>query len=97
MPNLDLNTNSLNEEQKSMFLREYESRKMNPIAIFIVTFLLGLFGVHKFILGQKTMGLIYLCTAGLLSFGWFFDLFTIWGAVEKRNDNLARDLKIKIK
>lgn len=97
MPNIDVYTNSLTDEQKAMFEKEYKAKMTNPVLMFVITLLFGLIGVHKFIMGQKMMGIIYLCTAGLFGIGWFFDLFTIWGAIEKKNDELARNLKIKIK
>ncbi len=42
-----------------------------------VTYLLGLFEVHKFYLDKFGMGLLYLFTSGLFMIGWFVDLFTI--------------------
>lgn len=97
MPNLELYMNSLTAEQKVMFEKEYNAKKMNPVVMFIVTLLFGLLGVHKFIMGQKTMGFVYLFTAGLFGIGWFIDLFAIWNVVEKHNELVAKDLKIKIK
>lgn len=40
---------------------------------FLITFFLGMFGIHKFIKGDHKMGLLYLFTVGLFGFGWFFD------------------------
>lgn len=37
----------------------------------------GYLGVHKFYIGDKASGLLYLCTFGLLGIGWLVDLFTI--------------------
>lgn len=41
---------------------------------FIITLLLGLFGVHKFIQKDYKMGLIYLLTGGLFGIGWIVDV-----------------------
>jgi TM2 domain-containing membrane protein YozV len=37
----------------------------------------GVFGIHKFIKGDIKMGLIYLCTAGLLGVGWIADIIKV--------------------
>lgn len=37
--------------------------------------LLGFLGAHRFYYGKRVSGVLYLCTLGLLGFGWFFDLF----------------------
>lgn len=34
---------------------------------------LGFLGVHKFRKGKKELGVLYLCTIGLLGIGWLFD------------------------
>lgn len=38
---------------------------------------LGLFGVHMFYAGRMKMGILYLCTFGLLGFGWLADIIII--------------------
>lgn len=51
---------------------------MNNYAIkFLITLLLGPFGVHKFMEGNKKLGIIYLCTFGIFGFGWIFDLIKL--------------------
>jgi hypothetical protein len=49
---------------------------------------LGTFGAHKFYLGRPGMGVLYLCTFGLLWFGLIWDLFTLPGQVRRANDLL---------
>jgi DNA-directed RNA polymerase subunit RPC12/RpoP len=44
-----------------------------PLYLMIV-FFGGMFGVHKFIKHEYTMGVIYLFTGGLFGIGWFLDL-----------------------
>ena len=41
---------------------------------FFVCLYLGAFGVHKFREKRIGMGILYLCTAGLLGFGWIIDI-----------------------
>jgi hypothetical protein len=49
---------------------------------------LGSFGAHKFYLGRPGMGILYLCTFGLLWVGLIWDLFTLPGQVRRANDLL---------
>ena len=46
---------------------------MSPTTNFFVTFLLGLFGVHKFASGKIAIGFLYLCTGGIFGIGWLYD------------------------
>ncbi len=46
---------------------------MHPVLKLIITYFFGIFGVHKFIEGDKKKGVLYLCTLGLLGFGWLYD------------------------
>ncbi len=45
----------------------------DAVALFLCIFL-GAFGVHKFYEGKPRMGLLYLCTMGLLGIGWIVDI-----------------------
>lgn len=38
---------------------------------------LGLFGIHRMYMGKWLTGLIFLCTGGLLGFGYIYDLWTL--------------------
>lgn len=49
-------------------------KSKDKILSFILIFFLGIFGVHKFIKKDNTMGIIYLCTLGLFGIGWLIDL-----------------------
>ena len=49
---------------------------------------LGGFGAHKFYLGRPGMGILYLCTFGLLWVCLIWDLFTLPGQVQRANDLL---------
>jgi hypothetical protein len=52
---------------------------------YLLWFFCGLFGAHKFYLGRPFMGVLYLCTGGLFTIGWFFDLFTLGRQVDIAN------------
>ena len=42
----------------------------------LLTFL-GFFGIHRMYMGKWITGLIYLCTGGLLGFGYIYDFWTL--------------------
>lgn len=44
---------------------------------FLITLFLGIFGVHKFMKGDKKTGIIYLLTFGLFGIGWIIDIVKI--------------------
>ena len=46
---------------------------MNSTTFFIITLLFGWCGAHKFIQKKYGMGLLYLFTFGLFTFGWAVD------------------------
>lgn len=50
------------------------SKNINSLAYFSVTFLLGWLGIHKFIDGKTGMGILYLLTFGLFGIGWLIDV-----------------------
>lgn len=46
------------------------------IAFFLCLFL-GWFGIHKFYEGKILLGVVYLCTGGLVGIGWLIDCFIL--------------------
>ena len=59
---------------------------------YLLWFLLGPVGVHKFYLGKIGMGILYLFTGGIFLIGWIIDLFTLPAQVRAYNDEV-RSLK----
>ena len=49
------------------------SKNISPILYFLLVYAFGIFGVHKFVDGNKKQGILYLCTLGLCGFGWIYD------------------------
>lgn len=52
---------------------------------YLLWFLLGVFGIHKFYLDKIAIGIIYLLTGGLFLIGWIYDLFTLGNQVDIYN------------
>lgn len=57
-------------------IRYHEGHIDFNIAWLLLAFL-GLFGIHRMYMGKWITGLIYLCTGGLLGFGYIYDLWTL--------------------
>lgn len=54
------------------------------IAWILLTFF-GFLGFHRFYLGKIVTGLIWLCTGGLFTLGWLYDLWTLNDQVSEKN------------
>ena len=52
-------------------------RRLFPIFVGYVLWPLGFLGLHRFYYGKHWSGLLWLCTFGLLGFGWMIDLLLI--------------------
>ena len=66
----------MNDEQAQMFANIYNARRKDPQLILLVALIgfIGVAGVHRFILGQIGMGLLYFFTGGLCLIGTIIDL-----------------------
>lgn len=58
---------------------------------FVLCLIGGPFGFHLFYVGRYGKGLLYLCTMGLLMFGWWHDLGLILKG--KFQDNVGNYLR----
>ncbi|MBE6884479.1 MAG: TM2 domain-containing protein [Ruminococcaceae bacterium] len=68
--NTNTNTNNVGVPYPMM-------KPKNKWVAFLLCFLLGFFGAHKFYEGKTGMGLLYLFTAGLFGFGWIIDTIVL--------------------
>lgn len=57
----------------------------STLVAYLLWFLLGILGVHRFYLGRIGTGLIWLLTGGLVGVGWLVDLFLIPRMVRQAN------------
>jgi TM2 domain-containing membrane protein YozV len=84
MPELDPNemsfvqtlVNDMPEHEAQQFVNIYRARRKDP-QIVLVTALVGFFGVagvHRFLLGEIAMGLLYFFTGGLCFIGTILDV-----------------------
>jgi TM2 domain-containing membrane protein YozV len=62
-----------------------------PVALLLcLAGLVGLGGLHRFYLGKRVSGTIYLCTLGLFFVGTVIDLFHLRNMVDDCNDYAPR-------
>jgi TM2 domain-containing membrane protein YozV len=55
---------------------------------YLLWFLLGIIGVHKFYLGKMGWGILYIFTGGLFLIGWLVDIFTLPAQVRRYNEQI---------
>lgn len=86
--------NNCTEEQATQFAQIYRARRKDPTLI-LITCLLGFFvlaGVHRFILGQIGMGILYLFTGGLCLIGTIVDLVNYQTLAFEYNQQMANEV-----
>lgn len=69
-------TEGLTEQQQRTFLLVYSGKRKNPSDMLLVTLLgfVGIAGIHRLLMGQVGMGILYFLTAGLCFIGTIVDL-----------------------
>jgi TM2 domain-containing membrane protein YozV len=81
--------------QQQFVRATYSARAKNPTTAFLLCFFLGIFGAHRFYLGQTGQGVVRVILVPLIVPGliWeILDLFRIDGEVYERNLKLAEEL-----
>jgi TM2 domain-containing membrane protein YozV len=89
---------NMDDEKARMFANVYRTRRKDPMLI-LVTCLLGLIvvaGVHRMLLGQIGMGLLYLFTAGLCLIGTIVDLVNYQKLSFEANQKIANEVAMQI-
>lgn len=84
----------LTDEQASKFSSVYRSRRKDP-QIILISCILGFFmiaGVHRLILNQIGMGLLYIFTGGLCLIGTVVDLVNYKDLTFEYNRQVAREV-----
>ncbi|MGN8068120.1 TM2 domain-containing protein [Mucilaginibacter sp. 22184] len=84
-------TRELSEDQKKYFYMVYSGKRKNAneILIFTLLGLVGVSGIHRFVLGQIGMGILYFLTAGLCLIGTIVDLVNNKSLTLKYNKEMA--------
>lgn len=85
----------MSDEEAAKFANIYNARRKDPQIILLTCLLgfIGLAGVHRFILNQVGMGLLYFFTAGLCFIGIIVDLINYKDLTFQYNRQVAQDIK----
>lgn len=82
------------DEQVKNFVMLYRSRRREPQLILFTALLgfLGFAGIHRFLINQIGMGILYLLTAGLCMIGTIIDLVNYKNLAFEYNQKIALEL-----
>jgi hypothetical protein len=94
---LQMMTKGMTDQQKMLFMSQYDSVKKDPNMILILSVLFGYLGVDRFMLGDMGMGILKLLTGGCCGILWLIDIFTIRGKVNDYNRKQANEILQGIK
>ncbi|MCO6496708.1 MAG: TM2 domain-containing protein [Chitinophagaceae bacterium] len=86
------------DERIEQFCMLYRSRRRDPQIILLTCFLgfVGVAGVHRFLLNQIGMGLIYLFTAGLCFIGTIIDILNYKELALEYNSRQISDVLVML-
>jgi TM2 domain-containing membrane protein YozV len=89
----------MTDEQLKQFAMVYSSRRKDPQLILITSLagFIGVAGVHRFILEQIGMGLLFLFTGGLCWIGTIVDLINYKKLAFEYNSKKAYEVALMIK
>ncbi|MCX8056973.1 MAG: TM2 domain-containing protein [Ignavibacteria bacterium] len=85
---------NFDEQQLIQFSNIYRNRRKDPTLILLTALVgfLGISGIHRFLLNQIGMGILYLLTAGLCFIGTIIDLINYKKLAFEYNSNIAREV-----
>lgn len=83
----------MSDEKARQFVNVYRTRRREPMLILVTALLgfIGLSGVHRFLLNQIGMGLLYFFTAGLCLIGTIVDLVNYQKLSFEYNQKVANE------
>lgn len=65
--------------------RKYQEGPLDYNIMWLLLTFLGVFGVHRFVMGKWLSGLLYLVSGGLFLVGVLYDFFTLNGQIDEIN------------
>jgi len=91
--------NSLNEQQRLIFMNQMAASRKSDVVAILLAFFLGSFGAHRFYMGETGWGILYLC------FCWtfiphivsFVECFLLPGRVRRYNQALAYEVAARVR
>ena len=88
----------MDEVKARNFANVYRSRRREPMLILVTALLgfVGFAGIHRFLLNQIGMGILYLFTAGLCFIGTIVDLVNYQKLAFEYNQKVANEVLVMI-
>lgn len=89
----------LDDEKARSFASVYRSRRRDPQMILILTIIgfLGFAGIHRMVLNQIGMGILYFFTGGLCFIGTIIDLVNYQKLAFEYNQKIANEIALMVK
>jgi len=87
----------MTDQQKMMFLSQYNSEKKDRTIALLLSLLLGWLGADRFYVGDTGLGILKLLTLGVCGVMAFVDLFLIMGRADDYNRAKAQEIAAVIK
>jgi TM2 domain-containing membrane protein YozV len=89
----------LDDEKARSFASVYRSRRRDPQMIMILTIIgfLGFAGIHRMVLNQIGMGILYFFTGGLCFIGTIMDLVNYQKLAFEYNQKVANEVAVMVK
>lgn len=87
---------NFSDEQIQQFVMIYKSKRKDPQIILITCLLgfVGFAGIHRFLVNEIGMGILYFFTGGLCLIGTIVDLFNHKNIAHDFNEKMIRDTMI---
>lgn len=87
----------MTDNQKMMFMSQYNSEKKDRTIALVLSLLLGYLGVDRFYVGDTGLGILKLLTLGVCGIMSLIDWFLIMGRVDEYNRTKAQEIATVIK
>lgn len=90
---------SMDDQMAKRFANGYRARRKDPQTILLTAVLgfLGAAGIHRFLIGQIGMGILYFFTGGLCVIGTIVDLINYRNLAFEYNRKVAQEVTSLIK
>jgi TM2 domain-containing membrane protein YozV len=91
--------NDMTDTQAQQFAMAYSARRKDPTTILILALVgfVGFAGLHRFMLNQIGMGILYFLTAGLCLIGTIVDLVNHRKLAFEYNSTVAQQVAMMVK
>lgn len=87
----------MTDNQKMMFMSQYNSEKKDRTIALVLSLLLGYLGIDRFYVGDTGLGILKLLTVGVCGIMTIIDWFLIMGRADEFNRVKAQEIATVIK